>query len=114
MKEEETLNSIFGEKDDFKYCDLCESFYKTCRYCQSSTCSGGNCKDCIDIEIETKLSVTDYLDEEELKIFWKISRLKRLMRESLNRGEKSIDWTKLLEEGRLSERDKEMFSEFLS
>lgn len=111
MTENERLDEIFGE-GKFKYCDLCETFYSTCEFCGNSSCSGGGCEKCVKqsgLEVETSPSY--YLSEEENRTIRKFRSLKKIMKESLNRGDRKIDWQKEHSEGNLSKNDEDFFAE---
>ena len=115
MTEDDCLSKIFGQRwkanDGTEYimwyCDMCECFSIGCnnKECHGSSCNCGGCDKCIKHHEEFnkyKISIKDYLNEEEKKIFDKIRQIKKHMKESLFDGDKEINWKKLKEQGKMS------------
>lgn len=105
--------NFWKEKYQIEWCELCNTAIITCPDCNNSSCSGSGCEKCHNVFSEfNKISknVGFYLSMEENKIYEKCLRLKSLIRDSLGRGEKKLDFNKLKEEGRLSENDLWLFN----
>ena len=122
MNEQEILDDIFDSHNKFKgqkiwYCELCDTFSIGCpKNCTGSSCNGGGCPSCLELIKkfnQLKTSPQDYLTAEEQKVIYKFRQLKKFIPESIERGEKEINWQYLYENGKLSGYDEEVFAEFL-
>lgn len=122
MNEEELLDEIFSEKkwkDKYfvEWCDLCDTAIIVCKDCKNSSCNGGGCNSCINDFNEfnsCKTKIHEYLSDEEIQIYEKCLRLKKHIIESLNCGEKEINWKQRLADGKFSKNEEEMFKKELS
>ncbi len=99
------------------WCDLCGCASIVCPSCKSGSCSCGGCEKCIsDVkEFDTcKNSLRDYLTPAEQETSEKIWQLKKHILNSLELGEKEIDFQKLKETGGLSQNEEQLyFKDFL-
>jgi len=123
MTQEQLLDAIFEEngnkwkgKYDLSYCDMCEVWSVSCKKCQTSSCSGGISKDdcnCIKDfeEFYNFKQPFDYLSTDELAIFEKIRRLKKMTQQSYLAGFSEINWEYLGTNGKCSENDEKCFPE---
>jgi hypothetical protein len=110
---------IFGERWKGKnreysvsWCDLCDVAIISCEDCHGSTCNCMSCEKCSeDFEefCKYKRCVEDYLTGEEIKIYQKCLQIRKHILETIQIGEKEIDWNKLNERGDLSEWECGMF-----
>ncbi len=115
--EESLLNDIFSPglyKNKYKliWCENCDCVAFICNACMNGSCNGGGCDECYNDSIEfhqSKISLRDYLPEDELWIYDKIESLKYHMLRSLAKSEKEIDFNKLKESGELSQNEEKMF-----
>jgi hypothetical protein len=122
MNEKELMESIFENgkwkgKYTVLWCDLCEMVEITCPVCKLPSCSGGGCPECskdYDEWSKTKHWLEHYISLDEMEIYSKCQRLKKLMVESLRQSESEINWKKLVEKGELSSYDEFVFKNFIS
>jgi hypothetical protein len=121
MNEEQLLDKIFNEEKMWKekypisWCSLCECAIISCPEadCHASSCNCGSCPKCHEVLGDfshAKDRIQDYFTAEENKVLEKAFWLKRHILESLARGEYTIDWKWMLENGRISERAEEIFA----
>lgn len=122
MNDNQLFIDPFAKKWKDKYpitwCELCETAIIICTHCHNSSCNGGGCDICINDPDakefnECKTHVWDYLTEEEKLIYEKGLRIKRHIIDTISRGEKSINWKKLQEDGELSQTEIKMLESFL-
>lgn len=119
--EEAILDEIFseGKKWDGKYtiswCHQCDTAVIVCPSCGFSSCSGGGCERCKDDFgfRDAKRHVSDYLTEDELKIYKKCLRLQKFIKLSLELGHKEIPWCEFGKQGQFSQIDREIFVDFI-
>ena len=108
---------MWKEKYWLSWCDLCNTASIKCPVCEfGSSCNGGSCKECHDDFTEfhkCRTTVYEYLTEAEVKVYQKCLRVQDFIMIALERGNQTIDWRKLREEGELSKRDEEIFREEL-
>lgn len=99
------------------WCDLCNCASIRCPDCNLCSCSCGSCEKCISIfkEFDTsKNSLYDYLTDKEIEVNEKIWQLKKHILNSLELGEKEINFQKLKETGGLSQNEEQLyFKDFL-
>lgn len=115
MSEKEILDDLCGRpkwKNKYKvsYCEACQTFIINCEICHNSSCNGGGCINCIDSFEEfgrNKTRISDYLTEEENKVFHKAMRIKDHMDDSLPKGESEINWKQRQKDGQLSQHEEE-------
>ena len=121
MSENEQFDKIFGLEKKWKgkyklsWCDLCNSATICCPEpeCHGSACNGGGCPSCVEDTTEfnkMKTHVEDYLTKEEVDIYYKSDRLKKLILDSIESGDCEINWKKFDKEGRFSINDSHIFS----
>lgn len=120
---EEVLDSIFEDNSEkwkgkysLIYCDLCEVWSVSCQKCQTSSCSGGVSQDgcnCLKDfeEFYNFKQPLDYLNSDELSIFEKARRLKKMTKQSYLAGFSEINWEYLGTNGKCSENDGKYFPE---
>ena len=122
MSERETLDEIFGEtpmwksKYKVKWCELCETAIVVCPTCGNTSCNSGGCDSCNDDFDEfnkSKSCIEDYLNEDEMKAYYKARYLKDFILKSLGKGELEIDFKRMEKDGELSQLTREMFSDRL-
>lgn len=107
---------FWKEKYSLGWCDLCSVAIIACPECKNISCNGGGCSECNDTFsgfLQGKICVEQYLSEEEIKVYQKNLQIKRFILETLAKGESQIDWKKLRDEGKMSQRDEEFFTKEL-
>lgn len=118
MNENDDLYYMLGEgkkwKNKYKvtWCDLCNCAIIICPECKNSSCNCSSCDKCYDDFGEfykCKVNVSNYVTEEEFKVYSKCLSIKRHILESLREGEKEINWKNLKKLGKLSRNDEEIF-----
>lgn len=119
MRIHEILGDRFKGKYPVGYCELCEAFVISCQEpdCAGSSCNCGGCSKCtpdFDEFNQLKHRVRDYLTADEIKTFEKINRLKHFMEKSLSKGEQSICFDDLKNNGELSTKDLEIFKSYVA
>ncbi len=116
--EERILEDIFGApmwKNKFRisWCELCDTA-TLIRPCCGNLCNCGGCEKCVgDSDInefdKAKTLPSQYLTTDESQIYYKGQRIKKYIRESLEKGELEINWERALMEGQISKNDFELF-----
>jgi len=108
---EKILNEIFFGKWKGKYtvdwCDLCDTAIIICPHCNNSSCNCGGCEICINDPDakefnECKTRVQDYMNEADRLAYERGLRIKKHILQTICKGEKSIDWEKLFQNGELN------------
>ena len=98
---------------DLSWCELCDAARIICPTCRIGSCTGGGCDVCLPDQREfdkSKLRVQDYLTPPQAEIYEKCLRLKRWILKSLSNNEERINFTKLKQEGKLSQHEENMFA----
>ena len=122
MDEEKALRKVFNQdilwknKHEIDWCNLCNVFIISCPECKGTTCNCHSCEKCsenFDDFNKAKTRIHDYLTEEEIEVYEKCMQLKKLIEESLARGEYELDFKKLNEMGNLSQNNEKQFERFL-
>jgi hypothetical protein len=116
-KEEEILSSIFGEDKKWRgyklsWCHLCDcAIISDGKGGTTCNCNWSGSDEAVEEFRKTKHRVEAYLTEEEKIAYTKGMSLKKLILESLSRGENEINWGKVKYE--ISENDDELFKNLI-
>jgi len=120
-------NDIFGEPLEWKghkfnWCDLCDCYSISCPNanvepkCFGTSCNGGGCDVCSPIFEEfhrIKNHPTQYLTEDEIKVYHKINYLKGFISDMLVAGQTEIDFKMLEANGEFSRHSRSFFEKEL-
>ena len=120
MTELEELDAVFNcdkkWKDEYQifWCELCDTFSIKCKdkTCSGSSCNAGGCDNCgeaFDDFHKAKTSITEYLNDEEKKVYEKIWWIKKYMKESLHESEYEINWKRMKQQGNLCGYSEKIF-----
>lgn len=117
MSETRELAELSSDKWKDKYlvywCQHCDVAVIECPSCHNTSCNAGGCPECLaDYEEWKKVyhNVQNYLTPSERLAYEKGHRLKRLITDSIARGEIKLNFKKLFAEGRLSRNHEEIFA----
>lgn len=92
-----------GETYQLSWCEMCHDAIIVCGHCDNSSCNGSGCVECLgDFEYFTenyKFRVSQYLTPEENKVYEKALQIKKFILNSIQYGEKEIDWKRLRIQG---------------
>lgn len=93
-------------------CEFCHCAIIICPDCLNSSCNGSSCDKCHpdfnDFNQNHKISVIEYLTNEENTIYQKTLQIKRFILHTLEKGQKEIDWQELHKTGQMSQNDEEV------
>lgn len=110
-------NTIWKDRYEIDWCDHCNTATINCPDCKNSSCNGGGCEKCHDdfnfFIKNVKARVEYYLTDDEKIVYSKTVELKKLILESLNKGETEISFVNLHRDGHMSVNTEKLFKDKL-
>ncbi len=120
MNETDTLDEMFGADDEkwkqkyrVSWCGLCDTLVIKCPHCKNTSCNCGSCDHCKDDFrefLQLKKHVSNYMTEEDYKIYERGKRLEQLLIMSFKHNFNELELKKLNEMEKLSYNDQIMFN----
>jgi hypothetical protein len=115
-REQELLDNIFNNrwknKYEMRWCNYHECYCLICSVCKNTTCNGVGCEECKydfnQFNLSVYHTIWKYLSDDEKRVYDKIITIKRLMKESLDKGNEKMDFNEMFKEGELSEHDADL------